>query len=176
MALPWPLLHRRKEQLPSHSRQSALTCQISLCVTGVHTCGLRTLNQNHLGNLLKMPIPPPDFLTHVVRDALEAVFSTSFRSVCCAAASGSCWVKAGEAGDQTRALGQETGIETPTPPVARCVILIKLLPLSEPQRLPKMSMKQRLPFRVGAFEPKPGEMIVTPRAGIYLLPHIRVLL
>lgn len=47
----------------------------------VHTCGLRTLNQNHLGNLLKMQILPPGFLTHMVRNALEAVFSTSSQSV-----------------------------------------------------------------------------------------------
>lgn len=69
----------------------------------VHTCGLRTLNQNHLGNLLKMQILPPGFLTHMVRNALEAGFSTSSQSVCCAATSGSCWVKAGGApGDQSK--------------------------------------------------------------------------
>lgn len=59
-----------------------LACQVPLHITGVHTCGPRTLNPNHHGNSLKMHIELPGFLTHLVRDALEAAFNKLLESQC----------------------------------------------------------------------------------------------
>lgn len=75
------LLHRRRDSC-RHSSWSTLACQVPLHVTGVHTCGLRTLNPNRPGNSLKMQIGLPGFPTHVVRDALEAAFPKLLASRC----------------------------------------------------------------------------------------------
>lgn len=111
VALPCALKRRRKEQPAARESQSALICQVSPTSPVIHTCGLRTLDQNHLGSLFKMQIACPGFPIHTVRGVPEAVFSTSPPKCLCAATSANCWLKAGGAGDQSRALGQGPGLK-----------------------------------------------------------------
>lgn len=73
------------------------------------------LEWNHLGNMLNMQVVRRGFLTPMVRDALEAAFHRLPDFLSCSHVQ-SCWVKAGGAGGQSRALGQETRIETAPPP------------------------------------------------------------
>lgn len=156
------LLHRRRDSC-RHSSWSTLACQVPLHVTGVHTCGLRTLNPNRPGNSLKMQIGLQAF--RLTWSGMPwKLLSPSSWHLGVTATSGNPWVKAGGAGDLRRALGQGTKTETPAPLAACCVTLGKLLPLSVLQHLPKWTRSRFASQEVS--KPQPGGMMVTLQAEV----------